>query len=282
MATPFLSSEEYDERAHELYNEGQYDAALDVLREGLNLYPESVELHIGAGFARLAREEYAWARRSFEVALVLDALHEEALAGLGETLLKFGLRDEAMKAFRKILDLGYDDDLDLVLQVGRALFREEMMDEAREFFDVGRITGPLDILREVGLGYVRLGQPARTLSGGERQRLVLATGLMQPGGGPTLYLFDEPTTGLHADDVAQLLRVFDRLIAAGHTLIVIEHNLDVIAASDWIVDLGPEGGDRGGRIVAEGPPETVAAHPESHTGRALERGWPRVEPSGPD
>ena len=135
MATPFLSSEEYDERAHELYNEGQYDAALDVLREGLNLYPESVELHIGAGFARLAREEYAWARRSFEVALVLDALHEEALAGLGETLLKFGLRDEAMKAFRKILDLGYDDDLDLVLQVGRALFREEMMDEAREFFD---------------------------------------------------------------------------------------------------------------------------------------------------
>jgi len=159
---------------------------------------------------------------------------------------------------------------------------EMSVDEAREFFDVGRITGPLDILREVGLGYVRLGQPARTLSGGERQRLVLATGLMQPGGGPTLYLFDEPTTGLHADDVAQLLRVFDRLIAAGHTLIVIEHNLDVIAASDWIVDLGPEGGDRGGRIVAEGPPETVAAHPESHTGRALERGWPRVEPSGPD
>ena len=136
MATPFLSSEEYDERAHELYNEGQYDAALDVLREALNLYPESVELHIGAGFARLAREEYAWARRSFEVALVLDALHEEALAGLGETLLKFGLRDEAMQSFRKILDLGYDDDLDLVLQVGRALFREEMMDEAREFFEV--------------------------------------------------------------------------------------------------------------------------------------------------
>jgi tetratricopeptide (TPR) repeat protein len=136
MATPFLSSEEYDERAHELYNEGQYDAALDVLREGLNLYPESVELHIGAGFARLAREEYAWARRSFEVALVLDALHEEALAGLGETLLKFGMRDEALKTFRKILDLGYDDDLDLVLQVGRALFREEMMDEAREFFEV--------------------------------------------------------------------------------------------------------------------------------------------------
>ena len=104
MATPFLSSEEYDERAHELYNEGQYDAALDVLREGLNLYPESVELHIGAGFARLAREEYAWARRSFEVALVLDALHEEALAGLGETLLKFGMREEALKAFRQILD----------------------------------------------------------------------------------------------------------------------------------------------------------------------------------
>jgi tetratricopeptide (TPR) repeat protein len=136
MATPFLSSEEYDERAHELYNEGQYDAALDVLREGLNLYPEAVELHIGAGFARLAREEYAWARQSFDLALVLDALHEEALAGLGETLLKFGQRDEALRTFRQILELGYDDDLDLILQVGRALFREEMMEEAREFFEV--------------------------------------------------------------------------------------------------------------------------------------------------
>src|SRR3978361_1499125 len=103
MATPFLSSEEYDERAHELYNEGQNDAALDVPREGLNRSPESVELHIGAGFARLAREEYAWARRSFEVALVLDALHEEALAGVGEKLLKVGRRAEAVRGVRESL-----------------------------------------------------------------------------------------------------------------------------------------------------------------------------------
>ena len=98
MPTPFLSSEEYDERAHQLYNEGQYDEALDVLREGLTLYPESVELHIGVGYARLAREEYAWARQSFETALILDANHEDALAGFGETLLKFGQRDQALAA----------------------------------------------------------------------------------------------------------------------------------------------------------------------------------------
>ncbi len=136
MPTPFLSSEEYDERAHQLYNEGQYDEALDVLREGLALYPESVELHIGVGYARLAREEYAWARKSFETALILDANHEDALAGFGETLLKFGQRDQAIAVFRKILELGYEDDVDLILQVGRALFREELMTEAREFFEV--------------------------------------------------------------------------------------------------------------------------------------------------
>lgn len=136
MPTPFLSSEEYDERAHQLYNEGQYDEALDVLKEGLSLYPNSVELHIGVGYARLAREEYAWARQSFEKALVLDPEHEDALAGLGETLLKFGQRDQALRSFRRILELGYNDDIDLILQVGRALFREEMMEEAREFFDV--------------------------------------------------------------------------------------------------------------------------------------------------
>src|SRR3954468_2147894 len=136
MPTPFLSSEEYDERAHQLYNEGQYDEALDVLKEGLSLYPNSVELHIGVGYARLARDEFAWARRSFEEALILDPDHEDALAGLGETLLKFGQQDAALKSFRRILELGYSDDLDLMLQTGRALFREGLMDEAKEFFDV--------------------------------------------------------------------------------------------------------------------------------------------------
>jgi len=142
MPSPFLSSEEYDERAHQLYNEGEYDQALAVLREGLTLYPNSVELHIGVGYAHHAREEFAWARRAFEEALVLDPEHEDALAGLGETLLKFGQRDAALKSFRRTLELGYADDLDLMLQVGRALFREGMIEEAREFFEVGVQNAP--------------------------------------------------------------------------------------------------------------------------------------------
>jgi Tfp pilus assembly protein PilF len=136
MATPFLSSEEYDERAHQLYNEGQYDEALDVLREGLALYPNAVELHIGVGYPYQAREEFAWARRSFEEALVLDPEHEDALAGLGETLLKFGQQTQALKSFHHTLELGYEDDVELMLQIGRALFREGLIDESREYFEI--------------------------------------------------------------------------------------------------------------------------------------------------
>ena len=127
------------------------------------------------------------------------------------------------------------------------------MRRANLFANHARLSRSLEVLGEVGLGYVRLGQPTRTLSGGERQRLVLATALLDHAEGQRLYLFDEPTTGLHADDVAQLLRVFDRLVDAGHTLIVIEHNLDLISKADWVIDLGPEGGDAGGRLVAAGP-----------------------------
>jgi Flp pilus assembly protein TadD len=136
MPTPFLSSEEYDEQAHQLYNEGQYDEALDVLREGLALYPHAVELHVGVGYARLAREEFAWARRSFEEALVLDPDHEDALAGLGETLLKFGQQEAGVRSFRRILELGYQDDVELMLQSGRALFREGLIEDSKEFFDI--------------------------------------------------------------------------------------------------------------------------------------------------
>src|SRR5688572_18427115 len=120
MANPFLSSEEYDERAHQLYNEGEYEEALTVLREGINIYPNAVELHIGVGYAHMAREEFAWARRSFEEALILDPEHEDALAGLGEVLLKFGQKEAGLKSFHRILELGYADDVELVLQVGRA------------------------------------------------------------------------------------------------------------------------------------------------------------------
>src|ERR1041385_2650749 len=134
MPTPFLSSEEYDERAHQLYNEGQYDEALTVLREGLNLYPSSVELHVGVGYARLTREEFAWARKAFEEALVLEPEHEDGLAGLGETLLKFGLEEAALRCFHRILELGYTDDVDLVLQVGRSLFREASLRDNQNLF----------------------------------------------------------------------------------------------------------------------------------------------------
>src|ERR1051325_10437622 len=138
MPNPFLSSEEYDERAHALYNEGQYDEALTVLREGLALYPNSVELHVGVGYAQLAREEYAWARQSFEQAAVLEPEHEDALAGLGETLLKLGQDEAAMRCFRRTLELGYADDVDLMLQVGRSLSREGSPRERAEHFEVSK------------------------------------------------------------------------------------------------------------------------------------------------
>src|SRR5438045_5329374 len=143
MSDPFLSSDEYDERAHQLYNEGQYDDAIDALREGLSLYPHAVELHVGMGYARLAREEYAWARRSFEEARGLDPNHEDTLAGLGEVLLKFGERGAALACFERVLALGFQDDHDLMLQIGRALFREAVLDQARRLFE-GPVNGHPD------------------------------------------------------------------------------------------------------------------------------------------
>ncbi len=143
MSEPFLSSDDYDERAHQLYNDGQYDHVIETLREGLGLYPHAVELHVGMGYARLAREEYLWARRAFEEAVGLDPEHEDALAGLGEVLLKFGERAGAVACFERILALGFRDDHDLMLQVGRALFREAALDQARRFFEVA-ITGHPD------------------------------------------------------------------------------------------------------------------------------------------
>ncbi len=138
MATPFLSSEEYDERAHQLYNDGQYDEALEVLREGLTLYPNSVELHVGVGYAQLAREEFAWARHSFEQALVLEPEHEDGLAGLGETLLRLGQDDAALRCFHHTLELGYADDVDLMLQIGRSLFREGSLRERSDMFEASK------------------------------------------------------------------------------------------------------------------------------------------------
>jgi excinuclease ABC subunit A len=134
---------------------------------------------------------------------------------------------------------------------------------------VPRIADKLQVLQDVGLGYLGLGQPANTLSGGEAQRVKLAAHLVRPASDHTLYVFDEPTTGLHFSDIEKLLAAFQALVEAGHSIVLIEHNLDVIKAADWVLDLGPEGGRRGGFIVAEGTPEALAAHPESHTGRYL-------------
>jgi excinuclease ABC subunit A len=142
--------------------------------------------------------------------------------------------------------------------------------EALAFFvNVPKVVSKLRVLNEVGLGYLRLGQSATTLSGGEAQRLKLAAHLTRSENQGVLYILDEPTTGLHFDDIAKLLGAFRRLLESGASLLVIEHNLDVIKSADWLIDMGPEGGDQGGKIIATGTPEQVARNAQSHTGRFL-------------
>jgi excinuclease ABC subunit A len=142
--------------------------------------------------------------------------------------------------------------------------------EALEHFqNVPKIRGMLQTLHDVGLDYIKLGQAAPTLSGGEAQRIKLGRELSRRQTGRTLYILDEPTTGLHFDDVKQLLEVLNRLTDLGNTVIIIEHHLDVVKQADWVIDLGPEGGDEGGRIVAQGTPEDVARVKKSFTGQAL-------------
>ena len=144
------------------------------------------------------------------------------------------------------------------------------VEEGAEFFKaVPSIRDKLETLARVGLGYIHIGQQATTLSGGEAQRIKLAKELSKRATGRTLYILDEPTTGLHFHDVAKLLEVLHELADAGNTLAVIEHNLEVIKTADWLIDIGPEGGDGGGRIVAEGTPEDVAKVKESYTGQYL-------------
>jgi excinuclease ABC subunit A len=144
------------------------------------------------------------------------------------------------------------------------------VDEAIIFFqDHPRIISRLQILKDVGLGYLMLGQSTNTLSGGESQRLKLAQHIGQSGRGNNLFIFDEPTTGLHMADVELLLSTFQKLLSRGHSVVVIEHNLDLIQCADYIIDLGPEGGEDGGRIIAEGNLETIIASKQSYTGQFL-------------
>ena len=146
------------------------------------------------------------------------------------------------------------------------------VDEAAEFFqNIPKIYRKLKTLQDVGLGYIRMGQPATTLSGGEAQRIKLATELSRRSNGKTLYILDEPTTGLHIADIDKLLGVLNRLVEAGDSVLVIEHNLDVIKTADYVIDLGPEGGDQGGMVVAKGTPEEIVAVEASYTGQYLKR-----------
>ena len=259
MPTPFLSSEEYDERAHQLYNEGQYDDALSTLREGLTLYPASVELHIGVGYARLAREEYAWARRSFEEALVLEPEHEDALAGLGETLLKFGLEEAALRCFRRTLDLGYADDLELMLQIGRALFREastrerrELFAGALEFFEVAVQQAPdsAEPIACVGYAQHRLGDDDAAVASLRRSihadkehmeaRIYLANILYDRGDyDASLYHFERTSPEDHWDELG-IWRLVE-LKRAAHKLE--EHDPELKPWDDRITELGAEADD---------------------------------------
>jgi excinuclease ABC subunit A len=144
------------------------------------------------------------------------------------------------------------------------------VDQAFVFFkNIPKLSDKLKVLRDVGLGYIKLGQSATTLSGGEAQRIKLAAELSKKATGKTLYILDEPTTGLHFEDVKKLLDILNQLVDQGNTVVVIEHNLDVIKTADYIIDLGPEGGDKGGRVVAAGTPEVIAGIKNSYTGNFL-------------
>jgi excinuclease ABC subunit A len=161
-----------------------------------------------------------------------------------------------------------------VLYKGKNIYQVLQMTvrEAILFFvNVPKITKKLKVLEDVGLGYLRLGQSATTLSGGEAQRIKLASYLARETSEKTLFIFDEPTTGLHFDDINKLLGAFKRLIEAGGSVLIIEHNLDVIKSADWVIDLGPEGGDAGGYVVAIGTPEQIAANSASITGEFLKK-----------
>ena len=149
---------------------------------------------------------------------------------------------------------------------------EMTVSEALKFFDnIPKIKNKLQTLEDVGLGYIKLGQNATTLSGGEAQRVKLATELSKRSTGKTIYILDEPTTGLHSYDVSKLLDILNRLVNAGNTVVVIEHNLDVIKCADYIIDLGPEGGDNGGEILAIGTPEEISQCEKSYTGKYLKK-----------
>jgi tetratricopeptide (TPR) repeat protein len=215
MSDAFLSSDEYDEHAHHLYNEGRYDDALAILKDGLTRYPNTVELHVGLAYAQLAREEYGWARGAFETALMLDPEHEDARAGLGEVLLKLGERAGALAAFERVLALGLQDDHELMLQVGRALFREGLLAQAHRYFELAVTAHPESPDASACLGYAahRLGRDADALywlrralaidPGYTDARIYLGNALYDRGEtGAALHHFERTTPADHYDELA--------------------------------------------------------------------------------
>jgi excinuclease ABC subunit A len=196
----------------------------------------------------------------------------EACAGEGQIKIEMHFLPDVYVTCEQCKGKRYNRETLEVKYKGRSIsdVLEMSIDEGLEFFrNIPVIARHLQTISDVGLGYMRLGQPAPTLSGGEAQRVKLASELSKRATGRTFYILDEPTTGLHFEDIRKLLAVLERLVGAGNTVLVIEHNLDVIKTADWIIDLGPEGGDAGGRVVVAGPPEDVAAEPASYTGHFL-------------
>jgi excinuclease ABC subunit A len=193
--------------------------------------------------------------------------------GQGSSTVEMSFLPDALVRCDTCEGLRFSPDTLSVLLHGKSvgqILQMQVSEVAQLYSSFSKVHKPLGVLADLGLGYLTLGQPSNTLSGGEAQRLKLAAELATgAGAGPTLYVMDEPTTGLHRDDVARLLRVLDQLVARGDTVVVIEHHPDVMTFADWLIDLGPEGGSGGGRIVAEGTPESVLKHKTSHTARAL-------------
>jgi len=239
-------------------NPATYSGAFDAIRELFSLVPESRVRGYGPG------------RFSFNV----KGGRCESCEGDGILRIEMHFLPDLFVTCEACGGRRYNRETLEIAWKGRSIAEvlDMTVEEAAGFLEhAGAVRRPLQTLHEVGLGYVKLGQPATTLSGGEAQRVKLARELARRSTGRTLYLLDEPTTGLHFADVEKLLEVLNRLVEAGNTVLVIEHHPDVIKTADHVIDLGPEGGLAGGRIVTQGTPEEVASHPESHTGRALAR-----------
>ncbi|MBW3553499.1 MAG: tetratricopeptide repeat protein [Gemmatimonadetes bacterium] len=293
MPDSFLSSEEYDERAHKLYDRGDYEGALETLKEGLRLYPHSVELYVGIGYTRLAREEFAWAKQSFEKALVLDPEHDDGMVGLGETLLRFGRSDEALDLFRTVRNGPSGEDAELLLSMGRALYREQRFEEARSFFNTVLKNHPEDAEATAALAFTlhRLGKEKaamRELRGAlalnpehHEARIYLAHLLYDRGDWKgALEGFAVLTPAQHWDPLAvwrliELKRTVGGLEATDPELVVWEGRLDDLEADvdpidELLAEIEAGVGQTGARVVESAPEWTPAvSQPDEKWHRVL-------------